>query len=77
VPSAPETQWRERTGLARQRSALAFVLIAALLMTHAHEWLGVSAALLVAASGLRSRTPRALALTSVVAAACAAVIVVA
>jgi hypothetical protein len=77
VPSAPETQWRERTSLARQRSALAVLLIAALLMTHTHEWLGVSAALLVAASGLRSRTPRALALTSVVAAACAAVIVVA
>jgi hypothetical protein len=63
--------------LARQRSALAFLLIAALLMTHSHAWLGVSAALLVAASGLRSRSPLALAATTVVAAACALVIVVA
>jgi hypothetical protein len=77
VPSAPETQWRERTSLARQRSALAVLLIAALLMTHTHEWLGISAALLVAASGLRSRTPRTLALTTCLAAACAAVILVA
>ena len=76
MPSAPETQWRERTSLARQRSALSFLLISALLLTHAQEWLGVSAALLVAASGLRSRSPRALALTSGVAAVCAAVIVV-
>jgi hypothetical protein len=77
VPSAPETQWRERTSLARQRSSLAFLLIAGLLLTHTHEWLGVSAALLVAASGLRSRSPRALALTTGLAAACAAAIVVA
>ena len=71
------TQWRERTGLARQRSALAFVFIAALLMTHAHAWLGVAAALLVAAGGLWARSPFALALTTVLAAACAALIVVA
>jgi hypothetical protein len=77
VPSAPETQWRERTGLARQRSALAVMLIAALLLTHSHAWLGVSAALLVAASGLRSRSPLALALTTALAALCALVIVVA
>ena len=77
MPYAPETQWRERTGLARQRSALAFLLIAALLVTHSHAWLGVSAALLVAASALRSRSPLALALTTVLAAVRAAVIVVA
>jgi hypothetical protein len=76
VPSAPETQWRERTNLARQRSALAFLLIAMLMLTHAHEWLAVSAALLVAAAGLSARSPRALAATTVLAAACAALIVV-
>jgi hypothetical protein len=77
VPSAPETQWRERTGLARERSTLAFLLIAALLLTHAHQWLGVSAALAVGAAGLRSHSPRELALATVLAAACAALIVVA
>jgi hypothetical protein len=77
VPSAPETQYVERTSLARQRPGLAFLLIAALLATHAHEWLGLSAALLVAAAGLRARSPRELALTTGVAAAFAAVIVVA
>ena len=77
MPYGPETLWRERTRLARQRSALAFLLIAALLMTHSHAWLGVSAGLLVAASGLRSRSPRALAWTTVVAALSACAIVVA
>jgi len=77
VPSAPETQWAERTALARQRSVLAFLLIAALLATHSHEWLGLSAALLVAAAGLRARSPRALALTAGLTALCAAAIVVA
>ena len=77
MPSAPETQWAERTALARQRSVLAFLLISALLATHAHEWLGISAALLVAAAGLRARTPRALALTAALAALCATAIVVA
>jgi uncharacterized membrane protein YidH (DUF202 family) len=77
VPSARESQARERTALARQRSVLAFLLIAALLATHTHQWLGVSAGLLVAASGLRSRSPRAMALTAGLAAACAAVVVVA
>jgi hypothetical protein len=76
VPSAPETQSAERTALARQRSVLAFVFIAALLATHAHEWLGVSAALLVVAAGLRARSPRALALTTGLAAAFAALIVI-
>jgi hypothetical protein len=76
VPSAPDSQWAERTGLARQRSALAFLLIAALLATHAHAWLGVSAALLVAAAGLGARSPRELALTTGLAALCATVIVV-
>jgi hypothetical protein len=73
----PETQWRERTALARQRSSLAFVLIAALLVTHATEWLGVSAALLVGAAGLGARSELALAGATLLAAACAAVIVLA
>jgi hypothetical protein len=77
VPSAPETQWAERTRLARQRSVLAFVLIAALLATHARSWLAISAALLVLAAALAARSPLALAATTVLAAACAAVIVVA
>lgn len=77
MPSAPDTQFAERTSLARQRSALAFLLIAALLVTHTHEWLGVSAGLLVAAGGLRARTPRALAATTAFAALCAATIVLA
>jgi hypothetical protein len=77
VPSAPDSQWAERTTLARQRSALAFLLIAALLATHAHIWLGVAAALLIAAAGLRAHSPRELALATVLAAVCAAAIVVA
>jgi hypothetical protein len=77
VPSAPETQWAERTALARQRSTLAFLLIAALLLTHTHEWLGVSAALLVAAAGLSARSPRTLALATALAAIAALAIVVA
>jgi hypothetical protein len=77
VPSAPETQFRERTTLARERSLLAFLLISALLLTHTHEWLAVSAALVVAAAGLRSHSPRELALATALAAACAALIVVA
>jgi hypothetical protein len=71
VPSAPETQWRERTVLARQRASLSFLVIAALLITHTHQWLGVSAALVVAAAGLRSHSPRELALATVLAAAAA------
>ena len=39
MPSGPETQFRERTALARQRATLAFTLIAAMLLTHTHEWL--------------------------------------
>jgi hypothetical protein len=77
VPSAPETQWEERTALAWQRARIAFVLIAALLATHSHAWLGVSAALLVAAAGLRTHTPRGLAATTALAGAAATVIVVA
>lgn len=75
MPSAPDTQWAERTRLAWQRSRLAFLLIAALLATHSHEWLGISAALLVAAAGLRATTPRALVVTTVLAGAAATVIV--
>ena len=76
MPSAPETQFRERTALARERSLLAFLLIAALLLTHSHAWLAVSAALLVVAAGLRSHSPRELALATVLAGVCAALIVV-
>ena len=76
MPSAPESQWAERTALAKQRSTLAFVLIAALLATHAHAWLGVSAALLVAAAGLSARSPRMLALATGLAAVAAVAIVV-
>jgi hypothetical protein len=72
----PESQWAERTTLARERSALAVVVISALLLTHAHAWLGASAALLVAAAGLSARTPRALAAAAVLAASFAAIIVV-
>jgi hypothetical protein len=77
VPSAPDTQAAERTRLARQRSALSFLFIAVLLATHAHAWLGVSAGLLIAAAGLRAHSPRALALTTGLAAAFAALVVVA
>jgi hypothetical protein len=77
VPSAPDSQWRQRTALARQRAALAFVLIGALMATHTHAWLGVSAALLVIASGLRAHTPRALTAVTAFASVCAALIVLA
>jgi hypothetical protein len=77
VPSAPETQYRQRTALAHQRSSLAFVLIGALMATHTHAWLGVSAGLLVVAGGLRARTPRELTATTTFAALCATVIVLA
>ena len=77
MSSTPETQSAERTGLARQRSALAFVLIAALLATHTHAWLGVSAALVIAAAGLRAHSPRELALATVLAAVTAVLVVVA
>jgi hypothetical protein len=72
---APDTQWRERTALARQRSSLALVVIAALLLTHSAEWLAVSAALLVAAAGLGARSERAIAGATVLAALLAALVV--
>jgi hypothetical protein len=72
----PETQFRERTALARQRSSLALLLIAALLLTHSHELLGVSSALLVAAAALGARSPRTLAATTGLAATCAAIVTV-
>jgi hypothetical protein len=76
VPSAPETQFRERTALARERSLLAFLLIAALVLTHTHAWLAVAGALAIAAAGLRAHSPRELTLATVLAAACATLIVV-
>ena len=75
--STPETQARERTALAHQRSGLAFVVIGALMATHAHAWLGVSAALLVIAGGLHARAPRELAAVTALAAVCAVVLVLA
>jgi hypothetical protein len=77
VPSAPDTQSAERTSLARQRSVLAFLLIAALLATHAHAWLGLSAGLIIAAAGLRAHSPRELALATVLAAVTAMLVVIA
>jgi hypothetical protein len=56
---------------------LAFLLIAALLATHAHAWLGVSAALVIAAAGLRAHSPRELALATGLAAVTAVLVVVA
>jgi hypothetical protein len=72
----PETQYRERTALARQRSALALVLVGLLMLTHTHAWLGASAGLLVAAAGLGARSPQHLAAAAGLAAVCAAVIVI-
>jgi hypothetical protein len=78
VPSGrDDTQWVERTRLARQRSALSFLLIAALLATHTHAWLGVSAALVIAAAGLRAHSPRELALATLLAAVTGAMVVIA
>jgi len=72
----PESGWRQRTMLAQERSTLALVVIAALLLTHSHAWLGVSAALLVAAAGLGAHSPRTLAAATGLAAASAALVVV-
>jgi uncharacterized membrane protein YidH (DUF202 family) len=77
VPSGRETQAAERTGLARERSALSFLFIGALLATHTHVWLGVSAGLLVGALGVRARSPRDLAIATGLAALTAVVIVIA
>jgi hypothetical protein len=68
-----QTQWRERTRLARERSMLAIVTIAALLAVHGHEAFGLAAGLLVAAVGLAARDPRHLTFAAVLAAGCAAV----
>ena len=76
MPSVPESLYLERTRLARQRSALAFLLIAALLATHAHAWLGVSAGLVIAAAGLRAHSPRELALATGLAAVSGVAIVI-
>jgi hypothetical protein len=69
----PETQWAERTRLARERSMLAVVVIAALLAAHGHTAFGLASGLLVAATGLGAREPRRLTFAAVLAAACAAV----
>jgi hypothetical protein len=69
----PETQFVERTSLARERSMLAIVVIAALLAAHGRDAFGVAAGLLVAAVGLGAREPRHLAFAAFLAAVCAAV----
>jgi hypothetical protein len=73
VPSLPETQWLERTRLARERSMLAIIVIAALLAAHGRDPFGVAAGLLVAAIGLSARGPRRLAFAGLLAAVCAVV----
>jgi len=74
---AVETGWRQRTALAQQRSHLALVVIAALLVTHAQVAFGIAAALAVAAAGLAARTPTALTRATVLAAVVAALLVIA
>jgi hypothetical protein len=69
----PETQWAERTRLARERSMLAMVMIAALLVIHGHAAFGLASGLLVAAVGLAAREPRHLAFAALLASACAAI----
>jgi hypothetical protein len=72
----PESQYVERTGLARERSMLAIIVIAALLAAHGRDPFGVASGLVVAAVGLAARGPRHLAFAGLLAAACAAVSVV-
>lgn len=69
----PDTQWLERTRLARERSMLAIVVIAALLVVHGRNAFGLASGLLVAAVGLVAREPRHLAFAALLAAVCAAV----
>ena len=64
-----ETQWMERTRLARERSMLAMIAIAALLAAQVHTAFGIAAA------GLRAHSPRELALATVLASVCAVAIV--
>jgi hypothetical protein len=68
----PDTQWVERTRLARERSMLAIVVIAALLAAHGRDPFGVASGLLVAAVGLAAHEPRHLAFAGLLAAVCAA-----
>lgn len=72
----PDTQWMERTRLARERSMLAIVVIASLLAVHGHTAFGVVSGLLVAAIGLAARGPRHLAIAALLAAFCASVALV-
>jgi hypothetical protein len=69
----PDTQWAERTRLARERSMLAIVVIAALLAAHGRDAFGLASGLLVAAVGLPARGPRQMAFAALLAAVCAAV----
>ena len=71
-----DTQWAERTRLARERSMLAILAISALLAVHGHAAFGVVSGLFVAAVGLAAREPRHLAFAAVLAAACGAVALV-
>jgi hypothetical protein len=69
----PETQWLERTRLARERSMLAIVVIATLLAIHGHGAFSLASGLLVASVGLAAREPRHLAFAALLASACAVV----
>jgi hypothetical protein len=72
------TLWRERTALAWQRSALALLLVAALLLRE-RTTLGIVTGLLLiagAAVAYERRTATALAVLSVVAAVAAAISIV-
>jgi hypothetical protein len=73
VRSPPDTQWLERTRLARERSMLAIVVIAALLAAHGRDPFGVVAGLLVAAVGLSARDARRMAFAGLLASVCAVV----
>ena len=68
-----DTQWMERTRLARERSMLAMIAIAALLAAQVHTAFGIAAGLLVAAVGLAAREPRQLAFAALLASLCASV----
>ena len=72
----PDTQWMERTRLARERSMLAIVVIATLLAVHGQTAFGLVSGLLVAAVGLAGREPRHLAVAALLAALCASVALV-
>jgi hypothetical protein len=72
----PDTQWMERTRLARERSMLSMIAIAVLLAAQTHTVLGIASGLVVAAVGLAAREPRQLALAALLASLFASVALV-